>query len=284
MRVSEINIYPVKSLKGITVIEAEVEPRGLRSDRRWLIVDKDGKFLTQRGLPKMATIGVAVSGNGLDVRADGFLPLRVDPIEGERVTALVWNSTSEAVAYDIETNEWFSDVLGKKVTLLYMPDAAGRPVNPRFDRGGEMVSFADGYPLMLLGEASLAELNSRLERPLPMNRFRPNLVVSGSKAFAEDDWKTIRIGEAVFRSTKPCERCTITTVDQSRGEFDGKEPLRTLTTFRSAREVMPERLDALGVDPTAVLFGQNLIADTPGAVVRVGDRVDILQTGVFSEN
>ena len=276
MRVSEINIYPVKSLKGITVIEAEVEPRGLRSDRRWLIVDKDGKFLTQRGLPKMATIGVAVSGNGLDVRADGFLPLRVDPIEGERVTALVWNSTSEAVAYDIETNEWFSDVLGKKVTLLYMPDDAGRPVNPRFDRGGEMVSFADGYPLMLLGEASLAELNSRIERPLPMNRFRPNLVVSGSKAFAEDDWKTIRIGEAVFRSTKPCERCTITTVDQSRGEFDGKEPLRTLTTFRSARDVMPERIDALGLGPNAVIFGQNLVAESAGATIRVGDTVEVV--------
>ena len=276
MRVSEINIYPVKSLKGITVIEAEVEPRGLRSDRRWLIIDKDGNFLTQRGLPKMATIGVAVSGNGLDVRADGFVPLRVDPIEGERVTALVWNSTSEAVAYDIETNEWFSDVLGKEVALLYMPDDAGRPVNPRFDRGGEMVSFADGYPLMLLGEASLAELNSRLERPLPMNRFRPNLVVSGSEAFAEDDWKTIRIGEAVFRSTKPCERCTITTVDQSRGEFDGKEPLRTLATFRSARDVMPERIDALGLGPNAVIFGQNLVAESAGATIRVGDTVEVV--------
>lgn len=276
MRVSEINIYPVKSLKGITVIEAEVEPRGLRSDRRWLIIDKDGNFLTQRGLPKMATIGVAVSGNGLDVRADGFVPLRVDPIEGERVTALVWNSTSEAVAYDIETNEWFSDVLGKEVALLYMPDNAGRPVNPRFDRGGEMVSFADGYPLMLLGEASLAELNSRLERPLPMNRFRPNLVVSGSEAFAEDDWKTIRIGEAVFRSTKPCERCTITTVDQSRGEFDGKEPLRTLATFRSARDVMPERIDALGLGPNAVIFGQNLVAESAGATIRVGDTVEVV--------
>ena len=129
---------------------------------------------------------------------------------------------------------------------------------------------------MLLGENSLADLNSRLEIPLPMNRFRPNLVVSGSGAFAEDDWTRIRIGEAIFRSSKPCERCVITTVEQSIGEFTGKEPLKTLASYRMAKMVMPERLETLGVSETAVLFGQNLIAETVSGTIKIGDKIEIL--------
>ena len=197
-------------------------------------------------------------------------------------------------------NEWFSDVLGTACQLVFMPDDARRSVNPRFDNGEEIVSFADGYPLMLLGLATLDDLNMRLKansvelpprhrsgdtppkqggelyEPLPMNRFRPNLVVSGSAAFAEDDWERIRIGDAVFRSTKPCERCVITTVEQSRGEFDGKEPLRTLASYRMAKNAIPERYESLGVPPTAVLFGQNLIAETPGASIHVGYEVEVV--------
>ena len=256
-------------------------------DRRWVLVDRKGTFLTQRELPKMATIGVSLRGDAVKVKADGMQPMTVEPLfEGERQLVRVWRSESEALSYDVETNEWFSDALGQEVTLFYMPDDAGRPVNPRFSQNGELVSFADGYPLMMLGEASLDELNRRLagqdadggvRGPLAMNRFRPNLVVSGSAAFAEDDWKRVKIGDVVFRSAKPCERCVITTVDQSRGEVGGKEPLKTLATFRTAKHVMPDRIDALGVDGNAVLFGQNLIPETSGATIRAGHQVTVLE-------
>lgn len=286
MYISEINIYPIKSLKGINLQSAVIEKRGLELDRRWVLVDANGKFLTQRDLPRMATIRVAVKGDGLEVWAADAPKIRIDPIfKGPRVTTLVWNSTSDAIAYDVNTNQWFSDVLGTEVELRYMPDDAGRPVNALFDRGGDKVSFADGYPLMLLGEASLADLNDRIlshnghtgvTAPLPMNRFRPNLVVAGSEPFAEDKWERIRIGDTVFRSTKPSERCVITTVDQSLGEFDGKEPLRTLAAYRRAREIIPDRLASYGMDGTEVLFGQNLIPETPGSIVKIGDRVEVL--------
>lgn len=284
MHISEINIYPIKSLKRIALQSSAVEARGLEFDRRWLIVDKDGEFLTQREVPKMATVNVAVRGDALDVWANGSGKLAIEPLfEGERVTAEVWGTTSEALSYDVETNEWFSDALGQEVKLLYMPDDAGREINPKFNKGNERVSFADGYPLLVIGEASLADLNDKLEaggspafRRLPMNRFRPNIVVSGSEAFAEDGWKRFRVGEAVFRSTKPCARCVMTTVDQIKGEFDGKEPLKTLATYRMAKEVMPERYEALGLNATAVLFGQNLIPETPGVTIRVGDAVEVI--------
>lgn len=287
MHISEINIYPIKSLKRIALQSSMIEPRGLEFDRRWLIVDKDGQFLTQREVPRMATVNVAMRGDALEVWANGSGRMSVDPLfEGERVVTRVWDSTSEAFRYDVETNEWFSDALEREVKLLYMPDNAGREISQLFNQGNERVSFADGYPLLVIGEASLADLNSRLGqthsgespafRQLPMNRFRPNIVVSGSVAFAEDDWKRFRVGEAIFRSTKPCARCVMTTVDQIKGEFDGKEPLKTLATYRMAKDVMPDRYESLGLNATAVLFGQNLVPETPGATIKVGDKVTVL--------
>lgn len=278
MHISEINIYPIKSLKGISVTSAVVENRGLRLDRRWLLVDADGNFMTQRESPHMATVSVCFKGDGVEVSAAGFPPLSiVPPAEGERVTATVWDSDSEAIAHDQRSNEWFSDVLGQDVKLLYMPDDAGRPISERFNKGGEIVSFADGYPLLVIGEASLADLNERLDAPLPMNRFRPSIVVSGAAAFAEDDWAEMRVGEAVFRSTKPCARCVMTTVDQAKGEFDGTEPLRTLASYRMAKDVIPDRYLAFGMNETAVLFGQNLVPESVGAEIRVGDPVEVIK-------
>lgn len=159
MHISEINIFPIKSCRGVSLRSAVVEPRGFETDRRWLLVDKNGTFLTQRELPKMATIKVGLRGYSIEVKADGMPAMVIEPLpEGPRVTALVWQSTSEAIEYDVDTNEWFSDLLGQEVRLLYMPDDAGRPVNPRFNRGGELVSFADGYPVMLLGKPRLWNL------------------------------------------------------------------------------------------------------------------------------
>jgi uncharacterized protein YcbX len=292
MHISEIIIYPVKSLAGISVESAIVERCGLRHDRRWMLTTPEGRFITQRECPKMATLSVWIEedGTGLGVAADRFgdvyVPNEVDSEKRQQVT--IWNSVCEAEVYGAALNEWFSDVLEMECQLVRMPNETARPINQRFDSGGDIVSFADGYPLLAIGEASLEDLNRRIEdqhagrlpavRRLPMNRFRPNIVVAGSEAYAEDKWEKIRVGDAVFRSTKPCERCVITTVDQSAGETDGKEPLKTLAAFRMARDVMPERYEEFGLNPTAVLFGMNLVSENPGAEIRVGDKVEVLDT------
>lgn len=308
MQVSEINIYPIKSLKGISLDSATVEARGLRFDRRWMLTTPDGVFFTQREFPRMAAVTTAVTSDGLRVTSDraGELNIPFEPDSGERQRVTVWQSVCDGLVYKGAVSEWFSDAIGTRCQLVYMPDASERHINPRFDRGEDIVSFADGYPLLVIGEASLADINKRLAdnadlpprrgsrdtphnqggeqeseptgfRPLPMDRFRPNLVVSGTKAFAEDDWLRVRVGEAVFRSTKPCARCVITTVDQARGEFDGKEPLKTLATYRMAKDVMPERYASLGLGPNDVLFGQNLVPENPGATVNVRDEVEVLE-------
>ncbi len=290
MLVSEINIYPIKSLKGISLKSAIVEERGLQYDRRWMLTTRDGMFFTQREFPKMARISVAVESGQLKVESEGHGVMNVpfEPDMGERGRVTIWNSVCDAEIYSGQVSEWFSDVLGTNCQLVYMPDTSRRGVNPRFDKGGEVVSFADGYPLMVIGEGSLANLNNRIAeaheesdgvaefQPLPMDRFRPNLVVSEIDAFAEDSWQKIRIGEAEFRSTKPCARCVMTTVEQSSGEFTGKEPLKTLASYRMAKEVIPQIYESLGVNPNDVLFGQNLIAENPGATINVGDKIVVL--------
>ncbi len=289
MHLAEINIYPIKSLKGINVDSAMVERRGLQYDRRWMLTDALGKFFTQREFPRMAMVEVGVETDGLTIWADGFgrmeIPFLPETADVRQVT--IWQSVCPGEVYPAVINEWFSDVLQTNCHLVYMPDDSRRSVNPTFDRDDDIVSFADGYPLLVIGEASLNDLNNRIAngethadtlsafRPLPMNRFRPNLVVSGCEAFAEDDWTKIRVGRSIFRATKPSERCVITTVEQSKGEFDGKEPLKTLASYRMAKYVIPDRYDALGVNATAVLFGQNLIAETIGGVIRTGDEVGI---------
>jgi uncharacterized protein YcbX len=300
---SSISIYPIKSLKGISLDSATVEERGLQYDRRWMLTTPEGVFFTQREFPRMATISVRVESGDLKVASDGHGEIRI-PFEadsGERRQVTIWQSICEGLVYNGEVSEWFSDVLGKNCRLVHMPDTTRRGVNPLFNRGNEIVSFADGYPLMVLSEASLADLNKRIEEsfsepaprhrngdtppkqggelfePLPMNRFRPNLVVADSEAFAEDGWKRIRIGEGEFRSTKPCERCVMTTIDQAKGEKTGKEPLRTLASYRMARDVIPAQYESMGVGETAVLFGQNLVPENPGATVRPGDQVSVIE-------
>ncbi|HQZ97384.1 MAG TPA: MOSC domain-containing protein [Pyrinomonadaceae bacterium] len=286
MNISEINIYPIKSLKGITLDSALVEPRGLQHDRRWMLTTPDGMFFTQREFPQMATVEVGV-GDDLYVTAAGFgtLEIPLEPETGDKQQVTIWDSVCEGEVYSPVVNEWFSDVIGEPCQLVYMGDDSRRDINERFNKGGEVVSFADGYPLLVIGEASLEDLNQKLRtnangsgafHPLAMNRFRPNIVVSDSNAFAEDRWDRISVGDAVFRGSKPCARCVITTIDQSRGEFDGKEPLKTLASYRMAKEVIPDRIEAFGMSETAVLFGQNLVAETPGVSIRVGDELKVI--------
>jgi uncharacterized protein len=289
MEISEINIYPIKSLKGISLSGSVVEKRGLRYDRRWMLTDPEGIFLTQREVPKMAAIAVAIVGGGLRVSADGYPPMHIpfEPDHGEWRDVTVWQSTVTGAMYRGAVSEWFSDVLGRNCRLVLMPETAERHVSERFDTGDDLVSFADGYPLLLIGEGSLEYLNQRLldkygdesedvKLPLPMNRFRPNVVIAGSGPFEEDRWAQIKIGEAVFRVAKPCARCVITTIDPERGEFDGKEPLKTLASFRMAKDAFVDTYESFGHKPTAVLFGENLIPENLGAAIRVGDQIEVI--------
>lgn len=289
MQVSGVNIYPVKSLTGVALQEVIVTKRGFQHDRRWMLTDRENMFFTQRQFPKMATITVEVTGNGLRVTSkDGdILNIPFRPESGERRQVTIWQSVCEAEVYDDQVNEWFGRVLDIDCQLVHMPDTTERHVSERFDSGNDIVSFADGYPVMLLGEKSLEELNRRIAEsgsadkevrvPLPMNRFRPNIVVSGSDAFAEDGWQRIRIGEVVFRVVKPCARCSITTVDQVQGKFTGKEPLRTFAKFRAARDVYPETFESFGIPAPDVLFGQNLIPESSGGMISIGDSVEVIE-------
>lgn len=290
MHISEINIYPIKSLKGIGLQNSVVEKRGLRFDRRWMLTDPDGMFFTQREVPRMATVTVEVLGGSLTVFAEnyGSIDIPFEPDRAERESVTVWDSTFIGETYVGSMNEWFGEVLSKKCKLVRMPDNGTRHVSEKFDLGEDTVSFADGYPLLLIGEGSLAEVNERLhdqyhgeeygeKLPLPMNRFRPNLVVEGSAPFEEDGWSKIRVGEAIFRVPKPCARCVITTIDHVAGKFDGKEPLKTLASFRMAKQAFPNSYEALGQSATAVLFGENLIPDNPGASIKLGDEIEVLE-------
>ena len=266
MNLSEINIYPVKSLKGISLNEAVIEDRGLRHDRRWMLVDENNQFLTQREFPVMARIKIDFDRDRLTASIDdSTIRVPMAPSTDEFHTAKIWNSTVRSEYYPPEVDEWFSESLGTKCRLVAMPEGAHRPVSPYYAvrRFKDTVSYADGYPFMVLSQASLDDLNSRLAEPVPMNRFRPNFVIAGTEAFAEDKWKIIIIGSTVFHVVKPSERCVLTTVDQEKGEKTGKEPLRTLSIFRTFKG--------------KVLFGQNLIAENAGGIVKVGDVVEILE-------
>ncbi len=261
IKLSGIYIYPIKSAAGISLNTAQVEKRGFQYDRQWMLVDETGKFLTQRQFPRMALISVLLDRDKLVVKTPNreslSIPIHMDSDHHIRVQ--VWNDVCDAISLGEEISQWFSDFLGISCQLVYMPESSFRPVNPRYATDNEQVSFADGFPFLLISEASLEDLNQRLAEPVPMNRFRPNLVVSGCEAFAEDTWRSIRIGSILFRVVKPCDRCSITTVEQSLG-IRGKEPLPTLAKYRRSNG--------------KILFGQNLIPEKLG-VLQVGDSVEI---------
>jgi uncharacterized protein YcbX len=269
MEISEINIYPIKSLGGISLNESLVEEQGLRYDRRWMLVDGKGKFFTQREFPKMATLKVSLENDGLRVSdQDDTVFIPFDKNEGQEIPVEVWNSKLTAQTSADHINQWFSDALQTNCRLVQMNQNSNRPVNPVYAVSKQdKVSFADGYPVLLIGESSLGDLNQKLFDPLPMNRFRPNLVVKNSEAFAEDSWRKIKVGNSIFYIVKPCARCVMTTIDQKKGVFDGKEPLKTLSTYRLVKKD----------GESSVLFGQNLIAESAGETIKIGDQVEILE-------
>jgi MOSC domain-containing protein len=260
---SQLHVYPIKSAGGIPLEASEVDGRGLRHDRRWMLVDEAGSFMSQRRFPRMALIGVRIEPDHLVVDAPDMPSLHVPlrPPDRKLRLAQVWGDLVEVSAVSGEAERWFGEFLGVRCKLVFLPDESIRPVDPAYGRRGDRVGLADGFPFLLVSEASLADLNVRLEHPVPMNRFRPNLVVGGCEPFAEDGWRLIRIGSITLRIVKPCARCTITTVDQ-RTAATGKEPLRTLAKFRRAGN--------------KVLFGQNLIHDDTGTL-HTGDPLEVVQ-------
>ncbi|WP_419760196.1 MOSC domain-containing protein [Acidisoma sp.] len=273
--VEDIRIYPVKALRGTSLPASDVAIWGLDHDRRWMVVKPDGKFITQRELPAMARIDARATADGLTLanasahengaEADGGLRVPVPGSAAERRQVLVWSSEVPALDAGPEVANWLSEQLGLACGLVYLADPYARPVDPDYATPDDRVLFSDGFPVLLANTASLEALNTALPSPIGMTRFRPNIVMNGVPAWAEDRWRRIRIGEVEFRVAKPCARCAVTTVDQITGERPDKtEPLRTLGRIRRTAD--------------GVMFGQNLIPDGPGRVA-VGDAIEILEVG-----
>ncbi len=264
LRLGSINIYPVKSAAGLPQTSWDVDSFGFEHDRRWMVVDASGDFLSQRVHPRLALVRPELRPGALVLRAAGApdLELPLAPPAGGDVTVTVWGGETRGRPVSREADQWVTAVLGVECRVMYMPDDVVRPVSADYAFDGERTSFTDGFPFLLISETSLDELNRRLDVPLPMNRFRPNLVVAGSEPFAEDGWDRIRIGSLTFRVAKPCARCVMTTVDQALGRSTSTEPLRTLATFRRNAEGQVD-------------FGQNLVHAGTGRL-DVGMAVEIL--------
>jgi len=263
VQLSGLFVYPIKACGGVALEQAELVDRGLAFDRRYMLVDKAGTFITQREVPRLCLVATNFDGDRLLVSTAGKSMLEL-PRQGsleaawQRRPYRVWDDVGNALEH-AAGSRWFSELLDDDVHLLYMPDAERRAVNPKRARPNDIVSFADGYPLLLMSEESLGDLNGRLDAPVEMRRFRPNLVISGGEPYAEDGFASVRIGELSFRGVKRCERCVVTTIDPETGE-QSKEPLRTLSHYR--------------LEDGNVWLGMNLIHDRHGTL-RLGDSVTV---------
>lgn len=260
---SGLYIYPIKSAAGIALTAAEVKARGLKHDRRWMVVDAKGKFMTQRKHPRMALIRVGLT-EQLELSAAGMtdlaLPL-VPDADAEVLEVEVWGDRCPALSLGAAAQDWFSRFLQTPCQLVYMPDDSQRPTAHGNLGNDKLVSFADAYPFLLISEASLADLNQRLATPVPMDRFRPNFVVNGCGAFEEDRWKQIKIGDITFDLPKRCDRCSVPGVDQSSG-IQSNEPLLTLAKFR--------------LENGKIWFGQNLLHHSLGQL-SLGMEITLLE-------
>lgn len=253
VHVVSLHVYPIKSCRGIDLLAAEVHPMGLAWDRRWMVVDSDGVFLSQRRVPRLATIDVVIGIDHLRISAPDLEDLEVplEPSETETLTATIWNDRVSVHPVGRDADVWFGEALGVPCRLVRLPEAGSRSVDPKYGRSDDVVSLADAYPVLITSTASLADLNRRLKDPVPMNRFRPNIVVRGAAPYAEDRWTTLVGPDLTLRVVKPCARCEIVTKDQRTG-VGSEEPLRTLATYRQKDH--------------KTLFGQNAIPDAPGSI------------------
>jgi uncharacterized protein len=246
LQISALIVYPLKSAAGISVSRWQVDTFGLQHDRRWMVVDSRGALVTQRTHPRLALVRPTIREAGLTLHAPGAPPLELElePRGPVTVQATVWDDTCEALWLGPHPARWLTDVLGSPCEMVYMPESTVRPADPAYAPDGVRVSFADAFPFLVISEASLADLNYRMGRPLPMNRFRPNLVIRGGDPYLEDGIEAFTVEGITFRMVKPCGRCAVTTTDQETTER-GAEPLRTLATYRKVGGL--------------VVFGQNAV-------------------------
>ena len=260
---SQIFIYPVKSLPGISLERSAVEERGLKYDRRWMLIDKDYKFITQRFYPQMVFIDVKIDEENLifNHNSKSTLKISLSEFPETKVKVQIWDDHCEAYLYNEKVNLWFSEVIDADCKLVFMPETTQRKTSTKYYSERKDVSFADGYPFLIIGESSLDYLNTKLDRPVKMLQFRPNLVFSGGNEHEEDNWKMIKIGDIDFAVVKPCARCVITTIDTSSGKKN-KEPLATLSHYRNFNN--------------KIMFGQNALALSGGMII-LGDKITLLK-------
>lgn len=265
LAVSELFIYPIKSLGGIAVTAAKITERGFQYDRRWMLVDGDNCFLTQREYPQMALLQVLISESGLKVhhKINKGEAVNIPGSYGinETVMVQIWSDKCKAQVVDRQIDEWFSDMLSLKCRLVYMPDSSKRRVDTRYASNNELTSFSDGYPFLIIGQSSLDELNGRLSEPLPMSRFRPNIVFTRAEPYQEDSMEHFSINNIQFYGVKRCARCVVTTINQDTAA-SSKEPLKTLSAYRQQNN--------------NVYFGQNLLHKGEGEI-HIGDGITIHQ-------
>ncbi len=252
---SQIWIYPVKSMAGISLDSVNLLAKGLQYDRQWMLVDQDNHFLSQRQHPQMSQIKVSLVDTGLKLHYKDLPALVVpwfDPKQNyeDRIRVKIWQDNCEAIHLNRQFDQWFQQILNIPCKLVFMPEESQRAVDPAYAKNREQTRFSDGFPLLLISEASLADLNRRLPAPVSMQRFRPNLVVSGCDAYAEDNWQTFQIGDILFQVVKPCSRCIITTIDPQTGKRNSQEPLQTLMQYRKK--------------DNKVFFGQNILFEAAG--------------------
>ena len=263
LQVSDLFIHPIKSLGGISVSKALVTDRGFQYDRRWMLVDQQNAFLTQRKLPQMTLLQTEISAESFNVyhkQSGERIAIPFEPT-GKTVSVQVWSDRCKGIVVDDKVNEWFSEMIGETCQLVYMPGTTKRRVDGRYALQKDITSFSDGYPFMVIGQASLDDLNARIEDKLPVNRFRPNIVFTGGAPFEEDGWAHFIINGINFYGVKLCARCVITTINQDTIK-KGKEPLKTLATYRQKNN--------------KIYFGQNLLHHGEGSL-RIGDEIKLLE-------
>jgi uncharacterized protein YcbX len=271
--VTDLLVYPIKSLGGMSVSAALVGDRGFEHDRRWMLIEESNRFVTQREFPEMALLKASIANEILSVRdsRDGAsIQIPLSSPSGSALQVNIWDDQCSALLVEGESTQWFSKRMGRPLRLVYMPDASNRLVDKDYANQGEITGFSDGFPILIIGQSSLDDLNCRLEKPVPMDRFRPNIVFSGGDAFEEDSFRVFRIGDVRLQAVKPCARCVLTTTDQETAQRSA-EPLKTLAGFRKANN--------------KIYFGQNLLAENRGWI-RVNDQliVEQKQDPLFQNN
>lgn len=266
LSISHLYVYPIKSLGGFEISSAKLTDRGFEHDLRWMLVDEQHQFLTQRDFPQMALLRTAIQANELTVYEKGNemdkIHVNLYPTGSNMIRVQVWDDMCEAIELSDEVDQWFSQKLNRVCKLVYMPDDSKRKVDADYAKADELTGFSDAFPVLMIGQASLDDLNSRLETPVPMNRFRPNIVFTGGSPFEEDTMKHFQINGIDLYAVKPCARCVVTTTDQETGII-AKEPLKTLSTYRTGNN--------------KVYFGQNILYRNEG-MIKVGDELKVVQT------